>query len=543
MARTAGVGLVLAVSLALGASGASAAPHLPKPRASASKNGPLLRTTFSTRIHGRSLQRGFRPGRLPRSFVGFGFEYQFLFQHLGRPDRPDAGPNLVFYRLMQGLTRLGSGPPGIRLGGGSSDGSWWDPERLPKPRGIFVSLQPWMVGALRAYYEATRSPLVLGLNLGLRRPAYATEWAKAAMAALPRGAARAFEIGNEPDIYPARFLYRDSSGRDHFTRGRHYGFRQWLPEFGGFLRVLRRLRPRPPLAGPTACCYLSFERGLRRMLRRYGRRLKLVTYHRYALDGCLIERQTPPGSRAYRRARIKWIRVLLNRDAIGSRAREYGILAATARHWHLNLRMTETAPVACKQPPGIGDSNASAMWAVDWLFSLWFNRVAGVNFFSAGGPSAPFGISFVGRRRFLMGVRPLFYGVRLFAEASARRARLVLAPVFLSKVRRGARLSIWPTLQHNGTGRMVVLNKGNRRGGDVSIKVRRAARGATVAFLRMPSLYSTTGISWAGQTYGRPTDGDLVGTRIVRRLHKRHGRYRFFLPRASAALVTIPHAG
>jgi len=90
---------------------------------------------------------------------------------------------------------------------------------------------------------------------------------------------------------------------------------------------------------------------------------------------------------------------------------------------------------------------------------------------------------------------------------------------------------------------MVVMNKSSHRGGVVSIKVRRGARGATVAFLRTPGLYATGGITWAGQGFARPTDGDLVGRRVVRRLHKRRGRYRFFLPKASAALVTIRRAG
>jgi hypothetical protein len=162
-----------------------------------------------------------------------------LFAHLGRPDLSWQGPNRTFYRLMAQLSRNNIGPVDFRVGGGSTDDSWWNPNNRPNPRGVYTSIRPWMIGSLRSLHEQTGARLVLGLNLAQRNPEIAADWARAAMAGIPRRAFSAFEIGNEPDIYPTRFFYEDAGGNQVMTRPRSYDFNQWLGEFGTFARRLR----------------------------------------------------------------------------------------------------------------------------------------------------------------------------------------------------------------------------------------------------------------------------------------------------------------
>jgi hypothetical protein len=298
----------------------------------------------------------------------------------------------------------------------------------------------------------------------------------------------------------------------------------------------------PPLAGPTACCYTAYDRGLRSLIRNYGRALNLVTYHWWTLDGCTIARRTPIGTRSYARARPAYLAQMLNRGAMESTGRRYGRLATLARRARLGVRMTEIGPAACDDLPGVTDSNGSAQWAIDWLFMLWANRIAGVNFHSGNGPKAAFQFNFVGNRTYQAKVNPQFYGIRLFAEAASNRARLAVAPLFRAVGRRGARASVWATFDRRRTGRLVVVNQRNGRSLRVRVRVRRGAGRAKVAFLRAPSLGSTTGISWKGQRYAFPTEGEPVGRVRERRLRRRRGYVAFTLPRASSALLTVRRA-
>jgi hypothetical protein len=487
----------------------------------------LARTVLDTRLKGP---------RLPRSFLGFSVEYPQLFTHLGSPS---AGPNPIFDRLLANLGRFGDGPVSLRVGGGSTDAAWWNPTGRPNPRGVTYSLTPTTVQMLGDFARRTGSRLLLGLNLAIANPRFAIAWATAAMAGLPQHAIQSFEVGNEPDIYSERPYYRDHSGRVHFTRSRRWNFRTYLAQLGRYVSALRRLDPRPPLAGPSACCQRPWDAGLPALLAREGSRLNLITYHWYALDGCTIKRRHPLHSRGYpaaaRRARL----ALLSPLGLGRPARTFAALARLARRRHLPFRLTETGSAACGGLPSVSDSFASALWSTDWLFLLWLSRLAGVNFHSAGGAQGPFSFVYGRSRRWLGRVRPLYYGLLLFAEATANRPRLLYGPTIRTTGPRKVNLRIWATLDRHRTARLVVLNKDPRASGTIEVRLRGRAGPATVALLRAPSLAATSGIRLAGQRFAVPTDGTLQGTRRVSRPHRRHGVLRFFLPRASAALLTV----
>src|SRR4051812_33022224 len=65
--------------------------------------------------------------RLAESFLGFSTEYNttsFLFG--GTPT--EASP--AFVQLMRNITAFGSGAPVLRIGGSSTDASWWNPSHV-----------------------------------------------------------------------------------------------------------------------------------------------------------------------------------------------------------------------------------------------------------------------------------------------------------------------------------------------------------------------------------------------------------------------------
>jgi hypothetical protein len=126
----------------------------------------------------------------------------------------------------------------------------------------------------------------------------------------------------------------------------------------------------------------------------------------------------------------------------------------------------------------------------------------------------------------------------LFARATPDRARLLPRVTTGAKVRRGANVKVWGTLDGT-TARIVLLNKGARAGGTVEVKAH--GDGATLERLTAPSMNSISGVTLAGQSIpDLSRDGKLTGSPSAEPVTPKRGVYRFTLPAASAALLTIP---
>jgi hypothetical protein len=482
---------------------------------------PLVRATVSTRGAG---------AQLPPSFMGFSVEYPGAERFSGIPP---TGVNGVFAQLAANLAASGDGPPTLRIGGGSTDDSLWDPTKTPNPRGITFDIdQPW-VDSVKALLQRTGMPVILGLNLGQDNPQVAVDWARQATSAFG-SAIRAFEIGNEPDVYPRHPYGKDASGNPVDVRPQGYSFGQYLREFGTFVGALHAALPSAPLAGPSSCCDAAFLNAYP-FLRAFGHQVALVTYHWYPLSSC---GESKPGAPGYAS-----LANLLSDKALVGQALRLQQIAAGARKYGAGVRLTETNSAACGGRDRVSDTMGSALWGVDWLFTLWAVGVQGADFHTGDTTNAAYSPMTLGfDQAFATTVRPLYYGMLLFARATANRARLLPRVTTGARVRRGANVKVWGTLDGR-TARIVVLNKDRRAGGTVVIRAPRARAAGAVERLTAPSLDATSGVTLAGQSIpGVSRDGKLTGTETSAPVPSRHGAYRFALPPASAALLTIPEA-
>jgi hypothetical protein len=218
-------------------------------------------------------------------------------------------------------------------------------------------------------------------------------------------------------------------------------------------------------------------------------------------------------------------------------SREVALKRASARAIRSGhtLRLTETNSVACGGKRGVSDSFASALWGVDWLFTMASYRMSGVDFHTSSpfySPILPFP-----RARTVI-ARPLYYAMLLFAEATRRRSRLVIA----ARTRRRANVGFWAAQDPRRTVRVVVLNKDGRRSGYVRVKIRKARRAGRLVRLTAPSLSALTGVRLAGQSVPDGThDGRLAGRRASTRVRRRgRGVYSFRMPAGSVAMLTVP---
>lgn len=479
---------------------------------------PLLRVDADTRFLGE---------RIPQSFLGFSEEYSSVLRRTGIP----GVPNPVTQRLFLHLARHGGGVPTYRIGGGSTDESWYRSVRREKPRGAIFPIDDEWISTMRDFQAATRAPLILGLNLGLNDPALAVEWARGAMERLP-GVAH-FELGNEPDYFDVRTI----AGVEPAERMRRapYTVPEYLREARRFTDALRAMRPRPSLAGPSLCCAVEWLKRVPQILRAEGKRLDLFTVHRYPMNSCGRE----PGEELYPRA--EW---LLPNDVVDGPANLFRPVVSAAKRHRLRVRVTETNSVACGGADGASNAFASALWAVDWSFMLAAIGMSGADFHSTAPLYTPYD-SYYDGQVWRAGVNPLYYGLMLFSEAAGRGGRIMPSTHFTGYKRSPTHQRVWAVYDRRKREvRVVVLNKDQGLRGPAVIRVRGARGAGRLKRLTAPNVYakaSSKAIRYAGQSFAWPTDsGALEGAEQVAKVARRRGgRFRFHMPRGSAALLTV----
>jgi hypothetical protein len=455
--------------------------------------------------------------RIPRSFLGLSMEY-FGFGHDG-----GAGPLLA--RLVGGLAS-GGGPPTLRIGGRTSDASWWNPAHQPRPPGIAFDITPQWLARLSALVRASHAPVLLGLNLAAAQPELAVAWASAAVRGLPAGTLTGFEIGNEPDLYghiawyratvPSGLLASSARGR-RYARGPHYGLPRFTAEFLRYAAAVRGAVPSARFSGPGFSTARWMPQ-LPQFLDASGGLLVAATYHRYPLRTC----HSPP--------RAATIPHLLDARSSRGLAHELARYVAQAHARGLPFWVDELNSVACGGRRGVSDTFASALWGLDTLFELARAGVDRVGVHTRPDTSySPFKLVHV-NRRWVAHVAPLYYALRLFAQ-------LTPAPTQLARVRVSSRFDItaWALAGPRRALRVVVVDKDPRARGLMRLRI--AALGpAQLVRLDAPALGARSA-RLAGQAYA--ADGLLHGPRRVEWLRPDGHGYRLALRRPGIAIVTL----
>ena len=459
-----------------------------------------------------------RPGRaIPPSFAGFSIEYPDLPHYTGTAQ----APNPVFTRLLQQLGAYGNGQPSLRIGGNSGDQSWWNPSGAPRPPGIFNDIGPDWVAGLAGTVSAARTPVVLGLNLGLNDPGNANAMLDAVTAALPPGSLDTVEIGNEPDLYtrPKTFWV----GRKMLQRPKHretYSYDQYAGELDGYVSALAE-KNIPLTAGGFASA--AWDVYTPALLHRFSKRLSGVGLHAYPLRTCGRVRRRPP--------RVLISQLLSNRQAV-SRVRRLVSLAAASG---ASARVTEANSSVCGGVKGVSDTFATALWGTNALFGYFAVGAAGVNMHTwTGAFYAPLQFRVEAGRNVGV-VHPLFYGMLLFQRATAFGAQLL--PVAPGKA---TGLRVWATRTPTGIVRVVVVNGSARMDRRLRVTLPGLVSAGVVERLKARSLQSKTGVTLAGKGFGPTTlDGNLIGRHAQATIGPKGNVYAFDVPRASAALLTV----
>ncbi len=454
--------------------------------------------------------------RVPFGFLGLSLEYPAVEAYAGSDPR---AVDPVFEQLVRNLDP--GQAPVFRIGGDTADRTWWPTPGIAAPPGIKYSITPRWLAVTRALADALRARLILGLNLEADNPSLAASEADAMLAGIGPGRVRAFELGNEPDLYASFPWYSTPGGRHVTGRPANYDVSSLIDDFTRFAAALPAQRI---LAGPSL--------GAPRWTRQLGRflaaepRVGLVTLHRYPLQLCYIGRSSP---------RYPTIAHLLAPRASIGLADSFAPYAPVARAHGLSLRVDELNSVSCGADPAVSQTFASALWVLDTLFEMARVGIHGVDIHTF--PGAGYELFRITRAggRWQAAVAPEYYGLLLFARSAPAGAHLLTVAGASS----GA-VRTWATRARNGTIRIVLVNAGaEARLLDVGVAGARPGR-AVLQRLTAPTVDAHTGVTLAGQSFGSQTlTGRLTGSPDTVPASEAGGRYPVPLPADSAAMLVL----
>jgi hypothetical protein len=449
---------------------------------------------------------------LPAGFLGLSLEYSSLEDYAGQD------PGAIDPVLERLIANINPGQaPVLRIGGDTTDWTWWPIRGLSKPPGVSYTLTRRWLQVTRALVHGLGARLILGINLEADNVQLAGTEARMLVAGLGHDSVRALEIGNEPALYASFPWYRTATGAKIPGRPRDYDAAAYTRDFARFARAL----PPLPLAGPA----LGASRWMQNLAPFLAAqpRLGLVTLHRYPLQLCY----TPTRSLEH-----PTLDHLMATAATTGLADSFTRDVATAHARHLPLRIDEINSVSCGADRAVSDTFASSLWALDAMFELDRVGIDGVNLHTF--PGAGYELFKITRTdgRWRAAVAPEYYGLLMFAQAAAPGSRLLSIAGAA-----GGQVKAWATGSRDGTVRVVLINK-SVRARVLAITLPHVSGTATVERLRAPSLTASSGVTLGGQSLGSQTyTGQLAGQPQRDSVAPVGSRYVVSLPAGSAAML------
>ena len=455
---------------------------------------------------------GVEGSTIAAGYLGLSIEYWAIEAYGGRNPRT---VDPILPRLIANLT------PGqaavLRIGGVSTDQTWWPVAGLRRPPGTFYKLNRRRLEVMKRVADLANARLILGITFEADSQAFAGAEARAMVATIGRSRIDAFELGNEPELYgnPA-FSWYTRHGRGVMGRGIDYGPSQFARDFANIGSAI----PQVPLAGPAS--------GAGNWLADLGPFLTsvphvgIVTVHRYPFEACAVTPSSPSYPTVSR---------LLSPLGTVDQATDLTPYVAEAHAHGVPLRIGEMNTVGCGNPPIVPNSFAEALWAIDALFAYARAGVDGVNVHTW--PGAVYNLFTFQKTSagWQTSVQPEYYGLLMFSQAAPAGSRLVKVGSSNPTVR------AWATRAPNGTIRVTLINDSTTSSENATVAVSGVRGAGSLTRLLAPSPAATTGVTLAGESFDQT--GELAGSPVDTTVEPDGGSYPVELQPASAALLTL----
>ncbi len=429
-------------------------------------------------------------GQIPADFIGLGYEISSVAAGVL------TAKNHSYINLVRRL-----GPRGvIRIGGNTADYASFrtSGQAVSAPKGTIVNQTN--LRDLSTFLDATGWKLIWSLNLGGGTEVEAVEEAQAVASAIG-GKLLAFEIGNEPDLF----------GKGTAHRPRNYSYEDYLREYRTYKNAIRSRLPTARFAGPDAAAATDW---VTRFAADEGNDLKLLTHHYYrecASPTSTLDRLLHPDPKL--QPQLEKLR------------------AASAAS-HLPYRICEVNSLCGGGKPGVSDTLGSALWILDYLFTMAKASASGVNietgvnqlgFISWYSPIAD-----AAKGSYL--VKPDYYGMLAFAQASDGQ--------LLNVTYDGASANLTTYAVASADQRIFVtiVNKEAVRDCTVSVHCNRSVEHAGVMRLTGPALAAKEGVLFGGSEVTANGEWQPASVESV---PKHNGGWLLRVPAATAAILTL----
>jgi hypothetical protein len=455
-----------------------------------------------------TLPRGSWPDVIPPGFLGLGVEYQTLERYAG--DDPNA-VDPVFEQLIRDLSP--GQAPELRIGGSTSDWTWWPVPGMAPPPMTFLTLTPHWVSVARALAQGLDARLIMGINIKADSVRVAVTEARQLLARMGKSSIEAFELGNEPDIFSSFGGYPTAPGPGRPT----YDFETFLH---AFTRIADAMPP-VPIAGPA----FTGDHWFNHFATFLGEEplVQIATLHRYPLFRC----NSP-------NPRFPSVSHLLSVRATYGLARGSIPWINIAHAHHMRIRIDEMNATQCPGAAIVLRTFAESLWALRSLFELADVGADGVNIQTTAAATDDLFIPTHGSNGWQVAVQPEYYGLLMFARAAPPGASLVRLSQSAT-----AKIQAWATRAIDGTVRVVIINVGTHQH-TVALDAGTASGPGTLERLEGSSLTTRYGLKLAGQTFGSETStGRLAGRRRTAIVKADGGEYVVSVPALSAATLTI----
>ncbi len=447
-----------------------------------------------------------RPG-----FVGITTEYRDMFAEVGTdPSQPD----IPFEQLLENLAPDGGFD--LRIGGDTSDWTWWPVPGMAQPPWARWTLTPTWMAVAQKLLEDLHAHLIIGINMEADSPVVAETEVQAIQSGIGPAVPTTFELGNEPELYSKWPLYITKSRQTVFGRPENYSFPQITTEWDKLSAQLGHIR----LAGVG---YSSF-RALPYVAQflHSSPDLSLLTLHTYAL--------TPPNCQRGGELQESW---LFDPSSLQNLAEAVGQWTAVGFQNHTAVRVDEINAVTCGGLAHFSDTMGPSLWALNVLPLYARTGVTGVNFETRPNTAQNLIQPMATSSGWQVTVQPEYYGMLAFAQLTPPGSRILNDSVSPSG------LLAWAVRTPTGTENVVVTNV-TSRAQRVAIQAAGAKGPATTEALVSSggSLASAVGVTLGGQTIS-PQTGQLTGPKVTFRVTPHKGTYDITVAPASATILSV----
>jgi hypothetical protein len=201
-----------------------------------------------------------------------------------------------------------------------------------------------------------------------------------------------------------------------------------------------------------------------------------------------------------------------------------------------SYRIDEMGSITCNGKPGVSDTMASALWAIDALFSLAAEHIDGVNLHTYPNSSNGLFDFTQSGTTWSAQVHPLYYGALMFAQAAPPGSRLLRV-----SASGPSDLRSWATSGPGAAVRVMLINDSLTQSATVSVKPPAGVATAPGALERLtaPSASATRHISIGGRTFGAQTTTGSLQQPVTQQVKPVARTFHVTLPAASAVLLSL----